>query len=332
MTITAKNTMTEIVAAYNELTDLKVKKFSTKTIGLERLAKLQEQKEVDDIIDVLEERGALFPVKEVDLALPNGTYVPDKKAIVTDDFNEDYVSTVGKKYELIPNRAVFTEFSSVLKESGLNTKGMRVESHVTASKCYVKFQFPEHRVEVRPNDFVDLMITARNSYDGSSRFTLDIGGFRLLCSNGMGIGAYTNVYSNKHSSGFSHDQMAAYLETAIEVFMTAGEEWVKMTKRTVTEDQALEVLKILTEKKTDLTYSEILEGKETALKAALRTFEKYKDEMGMNQFALLNAVTHLSTHVESKNGGNIVGLMVYKDKMRDKAVNSKHFNKVAKVA
>jgi len=336
--LNAENTMTEIVEAYNSLTDLKVKKFTNKTIGLERLAKLQAQVDaesddfVSQVLTALENAGALTAVKEVNIALPNGLYVPDKKAIIEDTFEESYVSTVGKDYKLIQNRELFTEFANVLKESKLDATGMIVTPTVTKSRCFVKFQFPAHRIEIRENDYVNLMITAKNSYDGSIRFTLDIGGFRLLCSNGMGIGAYTNVYSNKHSKGFSHSNMAKYLETAVEVFTSAGAEWVKMTNRKVNEEDVLEVLKIMTDRKTDLNYNEILEGKNTTLKAALIRFENYRAEMGMNQFALLNAVTHLATHVESKNGGDLVVLMICKNKLRDKAVNSEHFKKYHKAA
>jgi hypothetical protein len=188
----------------------------------------------------------------------------------------------------------------------------------------VQFTFPEHRVEIRDNDFTELQIIARNSYDGSLRFSLEIGGFRLLCSNGMGIGSYTNVYSNKHSSGYDPEKMREYLEVAVEVFETAGEEWKAMTKIDVTDEQAFEVLKIMAERTSSADYNEVLNGKDTVLKGTLAEWERYKLELGSNKFALYNTITHLSSHAKTKKGC-VVGLRIYKEKLRDKALSSKFF-------
>lgn len=334
--ITTKNTMTEIVAAYNSLTDLKVKKFSTKEVGVSRLRALEAQVSVStdsvlaQVLDPIEKAGGLFKTCEVDLTLPNGDVVPNKKGIIDCD-TEEYVSTVGTTYQVIENREAFTHFANVLSSSNLNTDGMKVRSTITKARTFIQFTFPQHSVEVRPGDLTELQITARNSYDGSTRFSLDIGGFRLLCSNGMGIGSYTNCYSNKHSTGYSEKKMAEYLETAVEVFTMAGEEWKRMVEVAVTDDQALEVLKIMVERKSDKTYAEILEGKNGILKDALAEWERYKKEMGSNKFSLYNTVTHLSTHCSTKSG-DLVGLKIYKEKVRDKALSSAAFRKEVKVA
>ncbi len=231
---------------------------------------------------------------------------------------------------MITNREVFTQFANVLQSSSLNTEGMTVRPKITKSRCYTTFTFPKHNVEVRTGDLINLQIVTQNSYDGSLRFSLEIGGFRLLCSNGMGIGSYTNVYSNKHSSGYDSDKMAAYLETAVEVFETAGNEWVAMTKVAVTNEQALEVLRIMTERKGSENYEEVMSGKTTVLKEALIEWERYRNELGQNKFALYNTVTHLSSHATTKKGC-VVGLQIYKNKVRDKALNSAAF-KVVRVA
>ncbi len=329
MTITAKNTMTEIVDAYNEITDLKVKKFSTKSVGVERLNKLLETASsssssvLSQVLDPLQTDGVLFTPDEVDLTLPNGEIVPDKKAVI-DVETEEYVATVGSGYNVIPNRDVFTQFANVLQNSSLDTTDMKVRSTFSKIRTYVQFTFPAHQVEVREGDITELQIVARNSYDGSLRFSLEIGGFRLLCSNGMGIGSYTNVFSNKHSSGYDSDKMAEYLETAVEVFETAGEEWKTMTEIAVTNDDALNVLRIMTERPGSETYEEVMEGRKTVLQDALYEWERYRKELGLNKFALYNTVTHLSSHA-STSKGDVVGLKVYKEKLRDKALSSKAF-------
>lgn len=338
--ITTSNTMTEIVEAYNALTELKVKKFSTKEIGVKRLNKLLESVSADltktsvlsQVLAPLKKSGALFTPDEVQLEMPNGDIVPDKKAVIDADLEHDnYIATVGTGYKVISNRDVFTQFANVLQESSLDTTDMKARTICSKARTYVQFTFPKHSVEVRDNDLIELQIVARNSYDGSMRFSLEIGGFRLLCSNGMGIGSYTNVYSNKHSSGFSYEKMAKYLETAVKVFDEAGEEWKKMTKIPVTNDDALEVLRVMTERPGIETYTEVMEGKNTVLKAALIEWERYVKELGLNKFALYNTVTHLSSHAVTAKG-DIVGLRIYKEKLRDKALSTPTFRKERKVA
>ena len=327
--LTKDNSMTEIVEAYNSLTDMKVKKFSTKTIGINRLNALLEQvSETETSVQAqvllpLEKAGALFPTEFETLTTQSGKEVTDRRAVVDSDTKE-YVSTVGTTYNLINNREAFTNFANTLASSDIDTTGMVVRPVITKSKCYVNFTFPAHRVEIRKDDFTELMITCRNSYDGTSKFIVEIGGFRLLCSNGQGIGQYTNVYSNRHSSGYSEKNMSKYIETALEVFAKAGEEWQKMTEIKVSDDEALEVLKVLVEDKKDLSYKEVFEGKQTKLKKAVDEWERYKDRMGANKFSLYNTVTHLTTHVSTETG-NIVGLKVYKEKLRDKALNCSFF-------
>lgn len=286
----------------------------------------ETQSVATQVLAPLEAAGGLFTPTEVELTLPNGEIVPDKKAII-DKNSEEYVSTVGSNYQLISNREIFTQFANVLRASSLDTTDMKVRPTITKSRSYVQFTFPKHSVEIREGDVTELQICARNSYDGSLRFSLEIGGFRLLCSNGMGIGSYTNVFSNKHSSGYDADKMAAYLETAVEVFNVAGDEWKKMTEIKVTDDQALEVLRIMTEKSGNETYTEVMEGKNGVLKKALIEWERYQKELGLNKFALYNTVTHLSSHATTK-AGCVVGLKVYKEKVRDKALNSPAFRKL----
>ena len=345
--LTIENTAKEIMVALNEMRIEKgLAPLKNPTAKTEMLAQLNfdlpktnvvsfpgteetpiKKSVLSQVLEPIEKKGGLFVPGEVDLTLPNGDIVPDKKAIIDIETNE-YVSTVGNGYMLIPNREVFTQFANALEASSLDTTGMKVQPTLTKCRSYVTFTFPKHNVEVREGDLTELQIITQNSYDGSLRFSLEIGGFRLLCSNGMGIGSYTNVYSNKHSSGYDVEKMITYLETAVKVFEIAGEEWKAMTKTPVDNEQALEVLRIMTERKGDEDYEEVTNGKNSVLKDALIEWERYKTELGANKFALYNTVTHLSTHCSTEKGC-VVGLRVHKEKIRDKALSSVAFKKVA---
>jgi hypothetical protein len=280
------------------------------------------------VLTPLEEAGVLYPTSFAELSLPNGDIVPDRRAIINSE-DGSYVSTVGNAYNLINNREVFTNFANTLINSEIDTTDMKVAVSTSRSKVYARFTFPKHKVEIDTgigkSDDTELMITARNSYDGTSKFMVEIGGFRLVCSNGQGIGQYTNVYSNRHTVKFAEKDMSDYLNTATTVFAEAGEEWQNMTKVEVLDNEAFEVVQIMTEVKTKSTLDEIMDGKKGRLKSAMEEWFRYKNELGSNKFALFNTVTHLSTHISSERG-DIVALRIHKEKMRDKALNSPKFS------
>ena len=124
--------------------------------------------------------------------------------------------------------------------------------------------------------------------------------------------------------------MGKYIETALEVFRKAGEQWKQMVEVPVSDEQALAVLQLSTGKKTTKTYSEIMEGRNSKIREALVEWERYKDSMGSNKFALLNTVTQLSTHAKVKRGDVII-LKTGQDKLRDKALISPTFTRIAAV-
>ena len=253
------------------------------------------------LMSKFEQTGLLREVEAVDLTMPNGELVPNKKAIIYSD-DQSYISTVGRTYAVIQNEEVMEKLSQALVESELNLKGFSVmhSSSATKARNLVKITLPEHKIETSKGDITALQLLARNSYDGSWTQRLDLGGWRMACANGQVWGDSMKAYANRHTQGHSIEQMAEYLSHAIDVFKEMGSQWLTMQKKKLTIPQAEDlILEYLGKRVVDKADRERILTAERAssVQELLTSWTAYKEELGSNVFALYNTFTQHASHV-----------------------------------
>ena len=253
------------------------------------------------LMSAFESTGLLREVKEVELTMPNGKLVPNKKALLYAD-DDSYISTVGNRYSVIQNEVVMEKLSSALIESGLNLKGFSVghSSSFTHARNLVTITLPQHQIETSKGDATSLQLLSRNSYDGSWKQQLDIGGFRMACANGQIWGDMITAYSNRHTSRQSVIEMAEYLSHAIDVFKEMGTQWLTMKKSKLTKAQAEDlILEYLGKRVLNKEDREriLTSERSLAVQSMLNSWAEYKEELGSNAFALYNTFTSYATHV-----------------------------------
>lgn len=281
---------------------------------------------IEKILSPLERRGIFFNVGESELFMQDQTLVPDKKAVINTD-NGKYVATVGTDYVIIPNKQIYNQFAHVLANSNIDTTGMKTKVRAAGPYTKVDFEFPAHQISIDGrDDLINLMISTVNSYDGRFAFTIEIGGFRLLCSNGMGIGELINCFSTRHVSKYDQEKMSSYLSSSIETFVKSGKYWTEMRKVEVEDVDALASIKTYLKVSSELSPEEVLAGKNTTLKKAFLLWEEYKNKLGKNKWAIYNTITHLSTHFETK--GNEINVALRKKSDRDRVFKSAQFRKL----
>jgi len=265
-------------------------------------AKATQARQQTALMNNFQKTGLLREVKEVDLTMPNGNLVPNKKAIIYAD-DDSYISTVGNRYTVIQNEQVMEKLSQALVESGLNLKGFKIShsSSATNARNLVKITLPEHHIETSKGDSTLLQILARNSYDGSWKQMLDIGGWRMACANGQVWGDGMNAASNRHTQGYDVALMAEYLSHAIDVFKEMGAQWLSMKKKKLTKIQAEDlILEYLGKKVADKEDRDriLTSERSTLVQSMLESWGNYKSELGSNVFALYNTFTYHASHVE----------------------------------
>lgn len=254
-----------------------------------------------DIMSSFEAQGTFREVMAVPLSMPNGDVVPNKKALVhTDDAS--YISTVGKNYRVIQNEEVFSKLASSMAESTLDLDGFTVSrtSSTTNARSLVSIVLPAHQIETRKGDMTNLQLLTRNSYDGTWKFQVDVGGFRIACANGQIYGDFVNAYANRHTNGFTFDGMLEHLLNSADTFATMGHRWMEMKGMKVTKDQAIDMLMDYMGKtlKDREARDKLLESKRaTAVHDMMDLRVKYTKEMGSNMFAMYNVMTDHASHV-----------------------------------
>ena len=143
-----------------------------------------------------------FPITTVPIKA-NGQEIPKKAAVLRTDTNEP-LGIVSNQYGLLTHTDVIDSLRHVLS-------GQKYEEQIQLTKngahLFASYKLTDIQIEPKLNDFVSMRLIGRNSYDGTKSFTMMLGAFRLVCSNGMVIGKELFSFRQRHiSSVVSLDQ------------------------------------------------------------------------------------------------------------------------------
>ncbi len=176
----------------------------------------------------------------------------DKDAIVRTDTLEPigYVSKQDKNYynlvyhtELVENvRAALADMEIQTRESTKLTKN--------GARLYHTIDFPDVKIEPVVGDFVNMRVIVRNSYDGSGKVGFELGGNRLICSNGMRAYKKAFFMLQKHSAQFLMDEVIEKFKNAVDTFQLEVAGFYKVLGNTPMEKmRGLAIIKHLIESK-----------------------------------------------------------------------------------
>jgi hypothetical protein len=228
--------------------------------------------------------------------------VTEHKAIVNPE-TEKIVSVVGRGYQLVQNADIFPQYDEAIHMSDLNTNGMtrKVQTSHGGGRTKVEYKFPEHRVSIKGNDELDLTLTVLNSYDTSWRFRSIMGAFRLLCANGMIVGTTFQEYSGKHTLNLDTDRAIKDLAVALESYLENAEVWKEYPTVQITSLQANNV------------FESLAKGSKVLVESLNDSFRGYTYTLGYNLWALLNTLTHWSTHTKVRNEDNAPSIVLTRE-------------------
>lgn len=110
--------------------------------------------------------------------------IPDRKAIYRSDTNQ-VLGLLSDKYKILPHsQVVETTFNSLDKEK-IEYQPKNIELLNNGGKLFLHLLLPEVYRVGELGDDIQMEIIISNSYDGSTSFGIELGGYRLVCSNGM---------------------------------------------------------------------------------------------------------------------------------------------------
>jgi hypothetical protein len=217
------------------------------------------------------------------------------------------LSVMSSSYTVVQNKDIFNQLDRVLAKSGINLDGAytTVTQANGGGKVMVEYVFPSTMVDIGNNDTMALKVTAINSFDGSTGFTLSVGAIRFKCLNGVVLGDMMATYSKKHCQGLSIENAAQVVGTGLRVWCENKDTFVAQTKTKVSEETIWACIADMAgfkDKYSATNFNEYMRVvaptklRITAVEQYYKVFEQYKKEMGMTQWALNNTLTHISTH------------------------------------
>ena len=212
------------------------------------------------------------------------------KSIVRLDTNE-IIGNVSSDYKVIPHKKVIENIEAVFAANKVEAEVHSVHTGgVTGHRMYVNYILPKLDIKVG-NDIYHPYVQAFNSYDKSMSFGTITGLFRSKCSNGILLGVRdTLINAKKHYQSVDLDDMILDIDAWFEQIMNYGSKLEKLLTLPIpgTVDDVdwldSELDKIFERK------IHISDFKESGL------IEKYKKELGDNQYAIFNALTDFATH------------------------------------
>lgn len=142
--------------------------------------------------------SVLFPIAERPVFV-DGIQVENKKAIVRTDTGA-VLGVVGNRYTPMDNTEVMQHIDSILDNAGLEYELVKGHAARGGARTAIEISFPQKRIVVDGKDEMFLRAFVGNSFDMSAAVTLDLGFFRIVCSNGAMVGTREKQISIGHYS------------------------------------------------------------------------------------------------------------------------------------
>lgn len=235
----------------------------------------------------------LMPLKD----LTDGKFGDNDEQCVVDVARNHIIKVHGNQYTLLKNTVAYDmvnqSINNLAYAGHLNTDGMHIKDSLVAKggKTIREYIFPNHTVNVGGSD-VHMRIVVINSYDGSANFSLQVGGFRIVCLNGMVTGQKFMNLNQRHSGTIQLGNIANRLQSSVTTFNAIGDYWQKLINMPITRKQSDDVWTKFASrndaKRPSMTQFNMIEA----------LFESHVRDIGRNYWAAYNTLTAWATHAE----------------------------------
>jgi hypothetical protein len=223
-----------------------------------------------------------FPVELMDIYDGDGDVILGPKRLVRTDTNET-LKVHTSSYGLITYQQSFDAFDLELSASGLNVRGMLVQTDMShnGAKCFRQYVLPEHKVALPDGTDMILRFLMFNSYDGSTKFRGRAGGYSFVCANTCCLGTDIINIGVKHTKNadVQIESVISEIVDSADKFMTWGPKFEEWGETSISTSGAYHVIDSLRfpETKTD------------------RIFAKWNLDGDLSLFGIYSAMTNWST-------------------------------------
>jgi hypothetical protein len=162
--------------------------------------------------------------------------IPGYRAVVDADTNRTF-AIVKSGYKLIEHAEAIQQMDTIcdtFKEYGTPTKEIWTSNF--GGRLKVKYTFKDVDFEIgklsngKP-DTVHPTMEMLGSYDTSLAHKMLVGGYRLICSNGLTVGKVLASYKRKHTDSLNIEEAAMRLSSAMADYSKATDLWLSYRGR-----------------------------------------------------------------------------------------------------
>ena len=243
-------------------------------------------------------QAAFTPVVEKTIFTDTGLQqivCPTHKAIVVEGTNRP-IAVVSKNYKLVPHGHLITEVEKNLAEQGVNFSPKYVLPKAGA-RLFATYVFNDIKADIQSGDGINLQLILKNSYDGSSCVSFDIGAYRMACSNGLVVGKTFAVIKKRHTKNMELPEIIIEMQRLIVGFDDQVGTFRRMAEVTVGPAEAQDIITQIIE-----TDKQFPKSYDAAVRVALGNEEKFADTTGkpLSMWSLYNAFTYPTSHQMEK--------------------------------
>jgi len=175
-------------------------------------------------------------IRKVASVVRNIHVIPGYKVIVDADTDRAF-AIVKSGYKLLEHEEAIRRMDaicSVFSEYGTPTKEIWMSNY--GGRLKVKYTFKDVDFEIgtlsngKP-DTVHPTMEMLGSYDTSLAHKMSVGGYRVVCSNGLVVGKVLASYKRKHTDSLNIEEAVAKLSTAMSDYSKATNLWLSYRDR-----------------------------------------------------------------------------------------------------
>lgn len=244
-----------------------------------------------------------FDVREEEVRTAGGFKIEGKKAIVRESDGSP-ISIVGAGYKTIKNAELFDSFLTILGKSGLDLEGAETEVEFShrGARTFAQIILPAHQIEVGKGDATALRIIAKNSYDGTTAFSVQAGGYRFVCSNGMVTGDDLSYFKNKHVASLDVNASAERIGEVLNTFERSRDYFDKLRGLPIDDAAAYNALAHANRnvEAMRLGLPDSRDDMPRTMRTLFDSWIEHKTKLGANGWGLYNTLTHYSTHWDAE--------------------------------
>lgn len=240
-------------------------------------------------------------------------HVDSHVALVRND-TDQVLSVVRDTYNPVNHVDAFKTAENVIKLSDLDVTGIERETACShdGARAYSIYTLPAHTVSIGEGtgDQVALTISARNSFDGSWSFVVEVGGKRFICLNMQVFANNFGIHKSKHTKGLNLNQIADKLSESVRFYNDETDLWQEMVDTSINNADAMSIMAHLAQAKTvdshiasglfGFNHEIILNEPDVMRNKTLGDLWYYwncnRGELGSTAWSLYNSMTEWATH------------------------------------